>query len=216
MRPPPEQSTTQTAGVTVNVSTSMPMVSNLVVSYSGSHTESAGATVTFTASATDAGSNPLYQFWVHGPNNVWQIAQNYSPANTFTLPNVSPGSYTIAAYALDQQQVAEAAWNKVYGYATVVNVDSRVSLTVPPTGTVGSSIPLIATATNITNPVYQVWLQSPDGSWSQSGAYVHGNSFTFTPSAAGTYRVVVYAKDPYAPNTSVFAVAAAQTVQVGP
>lgn len=212
----PGQSTTQTAGVTVHVSTSMPMVSNLVVSYSGSHTESAGATVTFTASATDAGSNPLYQFWVHGPNNVWQIAQNYSPANTFTLLNLSPGSYTIAAYALDQQQVAAAAWNKVYGYATVVNVDSSVSLTVPPTGTVGSSIPLIATATNITNPVYQVWLQSPDGSWTQSGAYVHGNTFTFTPSAAGTYRVVVYAKDPYAPNTSVFAVAAAQTVQVGP
>ena len=212
----PGQSTTHTAMANVIVSTTAPMVSNLVVNYSGSPVEPAGATVTFTASATDSGSNPVYQFWVHGPNNLWQIAQNYSPTNTSTLSNLAPGSYTIAAYALDQQQVAAGAWNKVYGYATVVNVDSSVTLSVPATGTVGSAVPIAATATNITNPVYQVWIKSPSGSWSQSGPYSPGSTYTFTPTMSGTYTVVVYAKDPYAPNTAVYAVVAEPPVSVAP
>lgn len=212
----PGQSTTRTATATVTVSTTAPMVSNLVVNYSGSPVEPAGSTVAFTASATDSGSNPVYQFWVHGPNNVWQIAQNYSPTHTFTLSNLAPGSYTIAAYALDQQQVAAGAWNQVYGYDTVVNVDSSVALSVPATGTVGSAVPIAAAATNITNPVYQVWIRSPSGSWSQSGPYSPGSTYTFTPTTAGTYTVVVYAKDPYAPNTAAYAVVAEQHVTVGP
>ena len=212
----PGQSSTRTATATVTVSTTAPMVSSLMVNYLGSHVEPAGATVTFTASATDSGAKPVYQFWVHGPNNVWKIAQNYDPTNTFTLSNLAPGSYTIAAYALDQQQVTAGAWNQVYGYATVVNVDSRVSLTVPSTGTVDTAIPLTATATNITNPVFQVWIRSPSGSWSQSGAYSHSSTYTFTPTTSGIYTVVVYAKDPYAPNTAVYAVVAEQQLTVGP
>ena len=212
----PGQSSAITPTSTVTVSTSAPMVSGLVVNYSGSHVEPAGSTVTFTASATDSGSNPEYQFWVHGPNNEWQIAQNYSPSGTFTLSDLAPGSYTIAAYALDQQQVAAGAWNQVYVYATVVNVDSSVSLSVPSTGTVGTAIPLTATATNITNPVYQLWIKSPSGVWTQSGAYSSSGSYTFTPAASGTYTVVVYAKDPYAPATSVYAVVASQQVSVAP
>ena len=210
----PGQPTTRTTTEDVAVSTSRAMVSNLVVNYAGASTEPAGSTVTFTASATDAGNAPLYQFWVHGPNNVWTTAQNYSPTNSFTLSNLAPGSYTVAVYALDQQQVADGAWNQVYGYSTVVNAASSVTLNVPTTGTIGTAIPITATAYNLTNPVYQVWLQSPNGTWSQSGAYTHANAYTFTPQTAGLYKVVVYAKDPYAPNTSAFAVVAESTVQV--
>ncbi len=212
----PGRSVTRTATASVAVSTSQPMVSNLIVSYSGSHVEPTGSTVTFTASATDSGSNPVYQFWVHGPSDIWQIAQNYSPTNTFTLADLGPGSYTITVYAMDQQQVAAGAWNQVYGYTAVVNVDSSVSLSVPSTGTVDSAVPITATATNITSPVYQVWWQAPDGSWTQSGPYSHSNTFTFTPTTSGLYTVVVYAKDPYAPSTAVYAVVATQQVTVGP
>ena len=210
----PGQPTTRTTTEDVAVATSRAMVSNLFVNYAGASTEPAGSTVTFTASATDAGNAPLYQFWVHGPNNTWTVAQNYSPTNHFTLSNLAPGSYTVAVYALDQQQVADGAWNQVYGYSTVVNVASSVTLSVPTTGTIGTAIPITATAYNLTNPVYQVWLQSPNGTWSQSGAYTHANAYTFTPQTAGLYKVVVYAKDPYAPNTSAFAVVAESTVQV--
>lgn len=210
----PGQPTTRTTTENVLVATSRAMVSNLFVNYAGASTEPAGSTVTFTASATDAGNAPLYQFWVHGPDNTWTVAQNYSPMNSFTLSNLAPGSYTVAVYALDQQQVARGSWNHVYGYQTVVNVASGVTLEVPLTGTVGTSIPITATAYNLTRPVYQVWLESPNGTWSQSGAYSHANSYTFTPQTAGLYRVVVYAKDPYAPNTSAFAVVAESNVQV--
>lgn len=206
----------RTNTVNIEVSTRRPMVSNLVVSYAGQSNEPAGSTVMFTAQATDAGSAPEYQFWVHGPDNRWQVVQNYSPQNTFALSNLAPGSYAVAAYALDQQQVAAGAWNQVYGYAAVINVDSSVSVGAPAGGSVGVPVSVAAAARNLTNPVYQMWVQSPAGIWSQSGAYTHASQFSFTPGSAGTYRVVIYAKDPYAPNTSAFAVEATASVAVGP
>ena len=71
-----------------------------------------------------------------------------------------------------------------------------------------------AQATAITDPVYQYWVESPAGTWAQSGPYSTATTYAFTPTAAGTYRVVVYAKDPVALNTAAFAVTAAATVTV--
>lgn len=207
---------TPTPTQSVTVTSNRPLVAGLAVHYSGSSVEPAGSAVTFTASATDPGGTPEYQFWVHGPNNVWRIAQNFGTQSTLTLSNLAPGSYTVAAYALDQQQVAASAWKQVYGYATVVNVDSSVTLSAPTSGTMGAPLTVSAAAVNLTDPVYQVWVRSPAGTWTQSGAYTHQSSYTFTPATAGTYEVAVYAKDPYAPATSAFAVEAEKTVAVSP
>jgi hypothetical protein len=97
-----------------------------------------------------------------------------------------------------------------------VNVGSSAVVTVPATAAVDATVPIQATATNITNPVYQVWIESPGGTWTQSGRYRHDSSYQFTPDAAGTYVVVVYAKHPDAPNTSALAVVAEASVVVPP
>ncbi len=216
VRPAGSTNVAATARGTFSVTTSSPMVSGLSVSSSAiGGVEPPGTTVTFTAQAVDPNGNPVYQFWVRGPSGTWQVQENYSTRDTFALANLQPGSYAVSAYALDQTQERLNAWSQAYNYATVVNVGSTLALSAPSGGTVGAPVALSAQAAFITDPVYQFWVESPSGTWSQSGPYATASFFTFTPSAAGTYRVVAYAKDPYAPSTAAFAIAAQATVPVG-
>jgi len=160
---------------------------------------------TFTANAIDDGGVPLYQFWVHDSSG-WKVVKDYSPGNSHTLKNLLPGSYTVAVYALDQEDLQAGRWQAAYYQVFVLNVESRVVLTAPAAAQVGGSVALSAVATGITGCVYQFWYQAPDGSWQQSGAYQSGGQYSFVPTQSGSYRVTVFAKDHYAPATDQFAV----------
>jgi len=164
-----------------------------------------GGSATFTASATDHGGTPLYQFWVHD-NSGWRVAQNYSTDNTFTMDNLKCGSYTIAAYALDRNDVKAGKWDFAYVKAFVINVDSSVSLEAPASVSPGGTVNLTARANCLTGAEYQFWYQPPGGAWHASGDYTSYNGYSFTADTAGTYKVIVYAKDHYAPATDQFAV----------
>lgn len=198
--------------ISVAAPTGKPMVSALSVS-APQIFQNPGTSVTFSAQATDPSGIPLYQYWVHGPNNRWTMVQNYSTNSRLTLKDLTSGSYAVAVYALDKNQYDHHAFSQAYYYTTVLNVGSQVSLTAPSTLPLGHVLALNATAHGLTNPVYQFWIKSPDGQWSQSGAY-GGGTYQFTPSHSGTYTIVVFAKDPYAPATSQFAVTASQSVTV--
>lgn len=191
--------------------TSSPMVSHLSVT-SPAVAQSPGNTVTVSAAASDKGGTAEYQFWVHGPDNVWRMVQNYSEKNTYTLTNMTAGSYVVAVYALDQHDVAAGLWQDAYYNDTVINVGSQVSLSMPASITL-NSFTMTAAAVGLTRPVYQFWVEDPHGIWSASGNY-GGSSFRYTPQQSGTYHVVVYAKDPYAPATAQYAVLARQIFTV--
>lgn len=189
-----------------------PMVSLLAVT-APQVTETVGSGATVTAAATDAGGTPEYQFWVHGPNNVWRMVQNYSVKNTFSLTNMGAGSYVVSVYALDQKEVRAGLWQDAFYNDTFINVGSQVSLQLPTLATVLNHMTIRATSVGLTHPVYQFWVQSPDGHWKASGPY-GSSDFVYTPNHTGTYRVVVYAKDPLAPATAHYAVMARQSFSV--
>lgn len=180
-----------------------------------------GSTVTFTATGSGLPSNAEYQFWVEQPNGSWTVAQDYSSNNTFTLTVGSqPGDYLVEAYAMTPQEIAAGDWSAAVpsnnGGALGVFVDSSVSITnvSPTTPTVGQPVTVTAQATGIYDPQYQFWYEDPSGAWHQSGDYSGSNTFTFTPNAAGTYSIIVYAKSPLALNNPQGAVwSQVQTVQ---
>ncbi|PSR20512.1 MAG: hypothetical protein C7B47_17965, partial [Sulfobacillus thermosulfidooxidans] len=160
-----------------------------------------------------------YQWWEDGPSG-WKMVRNYSPNNTFTIPDAQAGSYPVVVYALDANQIAAGAWSQAQYQQFIANVASTVTLNAPLNPTFPSSQPqplqglllpvnnpvtITAQAANLINPVYQFWYETPSGHWVGSN-YTPQNTFTFTPSDAGTYKVVVYAKDPSAPNNATFAV----------
>ncbi len=203
---------TATDMVSVHAPQGVPMVSQVQLT-GPVNPFSANQSATFTAQATDAGGTPLYQFWVHGPDNVWKMVQNYSTQDTLTLPDLRAGSYAVAVYALGRTQYQRREFPLAFYQTTVLNVGSAVSLTVPESAVAGQGISVQAAATGITQPVYQFWIENPSGRWTQSGPY-GSSTFQFTPSAAGTYTVTVFAKDPIAPATSAFAVVSTQPLHV--
>jgi len=187
-----------------------PGVSGLVVT-GPNGAQPVGSDALFTAAAIDEGGTPLYQFWLHDSSG-WRVVQNYSPTNTYALNNLQPGSYVIAVYALDQLDIAAGNWTAAYYQVFILNVGSILQLTAPASVGVGGQVDLQASAYGIIGAEYQYWYQSPDGGWHQSGSYSSSGNYSFTATDAGTYRVVAYAKDHYAPATDQFAVTAVKEI----
>lgn len=202
-----------TTHITVANAGSMPRVDGL--SIATPHIRLAANTSTqVSATAADPGGSPEYQFWLRGPSNRWKVVQNYSPNNTLSLHSLPSGSYVVAVYALDKAQVAHGLYSQAFGHSTVIDVNSRVSLVAPSTSARSQSVTVTATASGLTDPVYQLWYETPSGQWRASGNYQSQGSFTFTPSETGTYHLVVYAKDPDAPATAFYAVTAQSSLSV--
>ena len=160
-----------------------------------------GTTVSYTATASNV-SNPEYQFWVENPNGTWKDAQNYSTANTFQLKNVQSGNYLVAVEVMTQYQVQHGLWqDALTPLADGVFVNSSVTLsTSSATVAEGQNITVSAVATNIYDPLYQFWYETPSGQWEQSGNYSASGTYTFKASETGTYHMIGYAKSPLAVN----------------
>ncbi|WP_028962525.1 beta strand repeat-containing protein [Sulfobacillus thermosulfidooxidans] len=168
---------------------------------------SPGGQVTFTATSTGV-NNPRYQFWVEEPNGSWIVAQNYSSSNTFTLKNVTSGDYLVTAYVLSAAQLSTGDYSAATNVGSDglqqvdgVFVDSSVTLSAQSaTVTAGQYVTVTATATNIYDPLYQFWYETPSGVWEQSGNYTASGTYTFKAPTTGTYNIIAYAKSPLALN----------------
>ncbi len=184
--------------------TSLPYASNLVV-HGPSGLLSPGTSVTITAQAQGHGSPPLYQFWVESTSG-WALAQNYSSSGSLNLGALSAGSDIVVVYALDASQAADHQWAQAVHQTLVLNVGSQVTLHTPTSLLSGDGVTVTAQAQNLIQPVYQWWWQNPQGVWKSSGPYQNNPQLLFTPHQSGTYHVIVYAKDPLAPNNATGAV----------
>ncbi|WP_053957793.1 hypothetical protein [Sulfobacillus thermosulfidooxidans] len=167
----------------------------------------AGQSPTFTVESSSNTTGWEYQFWMDSSQG-WKLVQNYSTNNYYTIHDIMPGSYEIVAYALPGSSVKSHAWTSAIVTTRFVDVDSQVHLkTMPMMNNMASMEPMVqAMASNLIDPVYQFWWQGPNGHWTSSGNYSTISMITVpfypvSPSHAGTYHVMVYAKDGNAPAT---------------
>src|SRR3954449_6553092 len=66
-----------------------------------------GERVTWTATATDVGATPVYQFSAATHGGAFHVVRDYSPANAFTWTPMQEGSYDIQVAVKDGYQAAE-------------------------------------------------------------------------------------------------------------
>ncbi len=182
-----------------------PPVPVISVTLSATGKVAAGQSVTVHASASGSNQPMQYQFWVQSSQAGWQMAQNYSPTTQLPL-SLQSGSYVVAVYALSSQNVEAGRFGQAALSTLILNVGSAVTVTGVPNGTQGQGMTVRAQARDLIAPVYQFWIENPQGNWTSSGAYQTGATFTFTPSEPGAYQVIAYAKDPAAPNNALDAV----------
>ncbi len=175
------------------VEAASPSASSVTLTRSGSL--QAGNTLTFQAQALDWHGAPEYQFWLENATG-WHMVQNYS-SNAHWSMVATRGSYAVTVYAMNASQISGGYWNDALSATSIANVDSTVTLTTPPTGTQYQALSFTAQATNLIHPMYQFWVENPNGVW-QGMDYSTKGVDQFNPSAPGTYHVIVYAKDPIA------------------
>jgi len=66
-----------------------------------------GASVTWTATATDVGASPVFQFSAATHGGAFHVVRDYSPANTFTWTPIQEGSYDIEVLVKDGYEATE-------------------------------------------------------------------------------------------------------------
>lgn len=171
-------------------------------------TNQPGGAVTVTAQSSASGGSVLYDFWVQGPNGQWKQVQSWSLNSTYTLTNLQNGSYNVVVDALTPEQLQSQKWSAINSAIEPINVNTSVAITnishifnspnlegITP----GQAVTITAHATNITNPVYQFWIEE-NNHWIGSN-YAPSPTFTFTPTTTN-FVVAVYAKTVDAPNTA--------------
>ncbi|HEX2949010.1 MAG TPA: PKD domain-containing protein, partial [Armatimonadota bacterium] len=142
-----------------------------------------GDSVVLTAEST-GGSNVEYQFQIGTLVSAW------SAQNTFTWAPDTEGTYTLTVVARSND-TGETVSQSIDGY--VVNPPpspTSISYSVTPStlGVVGSPVQLSASATGGYNVQYQFQIGTTLSEWSTT------NSYTWVPTAAGTYPITVFAR----------------------
>jgi N-acetylmuramoyl-L-alanine amidase len=159
-----------------------------------------GTIVTWTAFATGGSASLEYQYWLHD-GRAWSVVRAYAPGNVFAWTPTVAGTYYLQAWV---RQIGTTASYEAYRSTGALTITSSTAASPAPVSTValtasrsfpapaGSTITWTGTADG-DSPEYQFWLH--DGtSWTIARPYAASRTFAWTPQAAGTYVLQVWAR----------------------
>jgi spore germination protein YaaH len=157
--------------------------------------QAVGTSITFTATSTGCGT-PAYEYWLQDPSGSWTVKRRFStnPAWTWSSSGLVPGTYTVHVWA-NQYGDSEARW-EAYGSSTVT-LTGCTSASVTPSSPVvspGTAVNFTATSVGCASPLYEYWIQYPNGTWYRKRGWGGpAYSWATTGLATGTYTVHVWA-----------------------
>jgi hypothetical protein len=166
----------------------------------------ANTLITWTGNATVGGGGTAeYQFHLYNGNTkAWTMVRNWASGNTWEWTPTAAGTYAVQVWA--RLQGATAFQYKSSGYFNVTQpVGPTPTLTL--TGIGADPVPpMVGTGTTVTwagianvggggTAEYQFWLYTGStNSWAMTRNWGPGNTWQWTPAAAGTYAVQVWAR----------------------
>jgi uncharacterized protein YkwD len=177
----------------------------------------AGSTVAFTASSTVC-TSPQYEYWVQMLDGSWVMKHAFSGSPTWgwDTTGLMPGTYTVHAWA--NQAGDQTANLEAVGSSTVTLTGCSSAGLSPATATkpLGSIVAFTASSSGCPNPVYEYWVQKPDGTWSMQRAFSSDPTWSWNTAglATGTYTVHVWANQAGA-YTGALEVVGSSTIALG-
>ena len=154
-----------------------------------------GDTLTWTAAVSGGTGAIRYCFYVFQDGAVKERG-SYGTANTYTYTPTETGTWTVRVYAKDSTGTVAALDNA--GAVTVTATrpltvsDARADKTA---AAIGDPITWTASASGGTAPYRYCFYVFKDGAVKERGSYGAANTYTCTPTEAGTWTVRVYVKD---------------------
>jgi spore germination protein YaaH len=166
-------------------------------------TQPAGSTIAFAESSTGCRS-PQYEFWVQYPDGTWNLKQGWGGASfSWSTTGMAPGVYTVHGWASS----SAVTWDSI-GTSTVT-LTGCTSASVSPSTTrqpIGSAVAFTASSAGCPAPVYEFWVQYPNGTWNlKQGWGAASFSWSTAGMTAGTYTVHAWAnQEDAAPTLEVY------------
>jgi hypothetical protein len=124
--------------------------------------------------------------------------QNWSTSNTYSWTPTAPGNFKIVAWARSSGNTVEGPENNAYGVVDFsVTPLSVTSLTAdkasPQPG--GTTILFTATAAGGVGPIqFKWWILPPNGNWFAVQNWSTSNTYSWTPTAPGNFKIVAWAR----------------------
>ncbi|HEV2035684.1 MAG TPA: PQQ-binding-like beta-propeller repeat protein [Candidatus Dormibacteraeota bacterium] len=164
-----------------------------------------GAPVTF-SSTTSGCPNPLFRFWIKGPNGPWTVMQDYGTATSFAWTGTGfAGSYNIEVDVRDAAEGNSVSYDTVRNITYVLNGCSGVMLGTNPNSPQypSGSVVLTGLGTCPGTPTYRFWVQAPGGPWTINRDYSATNTYSWPIAglALGIYHLEVDVRDQGARDT---------------
>ena len=159
-----------------------------------------GSSVTWTATLAPGSAGPVeYQFWLYSSNTGAWTPTAYGPGNTFVFTPTQPATYALQVWARNvgsaatwESYLASGLFNAGQGNISVTSLTPNQQM--PP----ASGAPLTWTASSQGGQAphtYRFWLyDGSSGAWTNPRSYDTSPSWTWTPTAAGTYAVQVWVR----------------------
>ena len=159
-----------------------------------------GTSTRWTASVSDNSVPVEYSYWLYSQSTgTWNNVRPYSTTATYTWTPSASGTYALQVWARRQGSSAAYEIYKGTSYLEISNSPAEVvsltpNVSLPATG--GSSIVWTAKAIGGTaGPLrYEFWVYHPASGWSIGRTYSTSNTFTWTPSAPGTYMLQAWVR----------------------
>jgi probable HAF family extracellular repeat protein len=162
---------------------------------------SVGASVTFTAAASGGSGSYQYKYLLRVPGGTLATVRNYATTATWnwTTAGLAAGTYQVVVYARNAGSTKSYETYKSINYV-LVSPASTVTLTpsVASPTSVGASVTFTAAASGGSGSYqYKYLLRAPGGTLATIRNYATTATWNWTTAglAAGTYQVVVYARN---------------------
>ena len=157
-----------------------------------------GRPIAFKALST-GGENLKFKYWLMKPGGAWEVVREYDANASFSFTPEVAGLYQFGAWisseTISDKEVVIQSF-EVKDIKPVESVSLQVDQSVG-SGEVNSPMNIQASIVGGLNPRMKFWLMKPGGIWEVSREYNQSESYTFTPSRPGTYKVGVWVIDDF-------------------
>ncbi len=166
--------------------------------------QSSGTTITVTGGSSACGS-PLYEFWLLPPGGGWNLAQAYGASDVWgwDTTGAESGAYEIGIWVKDSSSPTQDYDTELaIPFTLTASAGTCSSATLSSTDSspqqVGTTIPLSASTSGCTGPLYQFWALAPGGQWTVLQQYSTTSTFSMATTGweTGAYTLDVWVKAP--------------------